>query len=73
MAGGRMQDLMTRWKADIVRTDNRLERRCQHGVGHPVAHVRGYLKRSELVHGCDGCCRAWERQSTDKEMDEEPR
>ena len=49
-------------KADLVREDGRLERLCEHGIGHPVGHVRGWMKKWETVHGCDGCCFEWATQ-----------
>jgi hypothetical protein len=47
----------------LVREDGRLERVCEHGIGHTVGHTRGYLMGSyETIHGCDGCCRSYETQ-----------
>jgi hypothetical protein len=38
---------LARWKQefqwDTARADGRLERTCDHGIGHPVGHLRGYL------------------------------
>lgn len=38
-----------------------VERRCEHGVGHPdpdsVAWLESQGHDSFGVHGCDGCCR----------------
>lgn len=38
-----------------------LERRCEHGVGHPdpdcVAWLNSVYSNAWGVHGCDGCCR----------------
>ncbi len=39
----------------IVRTDGRIEWRCEHGVGHPI-HVPKHYQDWGWVHGCDGCC-----------------
>lgn len=39
----------------IIREDGRVERICDHGVGHPIGHVQvwqGWMG----VHGCEGCC-----------------
>ena len=51
-----MQGWPLRW-----RPDRRLvERTCPHGVGHPDpddAAYRASLGDTDLVHGCDGCCR----------------
>lgn len=43
-----------------------MERRCEHGVGHPDPDSVDYIQRTlpggresaeyEGVHGCDGCC-----------------
>jgi hypothetical protein len=43
---------------DLIREDGRLERVCNHGVGHTVGHKdRSKLKDDSIwVHGCDGCC-----------------
>ena len=49
---------------DLVREDGRLERVCEHGIGHTVGHRRGYLRDGESVHGCDGCCRGYACQPT---------
>ena len=50
-------------KYDLTRSDGRLERHCEHGIGHTVGHIRGYLKATwETIHGCDGCCRDYETQ-----------
>ena len=54
-------------KADTIREDGRLERHCQHGVGHTVGHVRGFLQdKWETVHGCCGCCANYKRQEIKK-------
>jgi hypothetical protein len=39
----------------IVREDGRVERTCEHGVGHPVGHIKRWQEWMG-VHGCDGCC-----------------
>lgn len=47
------------------REDGRIERHCEHGIGHTVGHVRGWLLDEwEASHGCDGCCAKWPRQKT---------
>lgn len=43
---------------DIVRADGRLEKSCEHGVGHPVGHLTEW-KPWMWTHGCDGCCSKW--------------
>lgn len=49
----------------LVREDGRLERVCEHGIGHTVGHIRGYLRnRYEAIHGCDGCCESYITQKT---------
>jgi hypothetical protein len=40
---------------NLVRMDRRVERVCQHGVGHPVGHIHEWKDWME-IHGCDGCC-----------------
>jgi hypothetical protein len=59
----------------LRRSDGRLERVCEHGVGHTVAIDRvpyrngaaSYAETTEKwrkawwSHGCDGCCGEWER------------
>lgn len=42
----------------IIREDGRVEQACDHGVGHPIGHVRkdGWVASWMGVHGCDGCC-----------------
>lgn len=36
-----------------------VERRCPHGVGHPVAEMHEWSimmgQEVDLIHGCDGC------------------
>ena len=46
------------WVSIQIRADGRVERVCEHGVGHPTpTSARLY----DGVHGCDGCCHtaAW--------------
>jgi hypothetical protein len=46
------------------RGDGRLERFCEHGIGHTVGH-RDPKQLDDpwmSVHGCDGCCRTYPRQ-----------
>lgn len=57
---------MKRLHADTVREDGRLERHCEHGIGHTVGHVSptkhvATWGRYIGVHGCDGCCKDWSR------------
>jgi len=49
-------------EADTVREDGRLERHCEHGVGHTIGHInwKELDNWSIWVHGCDGCCEKWE-------------
>lgn len=47
------------------RIDGRVEWFCKHGVGHTVFAPIG----SDLVHGCDGCCK---NVSTIKVVDTSP-
>lgn len=43
---------------DLIREDGRLERICEHGIGHTVGHINPKLlvDRYIWIHGCDGCC-----------------
>ena len=55
----RLKALLRKHHADTVRADGRLERTCEHGVGHPVWHVLDRpLREWEGIHGCCGptCC-----------------
>ena len=47
----------------LTREDGRLERICEHGIGHTVGHKdpRKLRERYAWVHGCDGCCRDYPR------------
>ena len=51
---------------DTVRENGILEITCNHGIGHPVGHRRGWLdtRQYETHHGCDGCCGSYKRQKT---------
>jgi hypothetical protein len=61
---------MSDFKFDLTRADGRLERVCEHGVGHTVGHQRGYLLGSyETIHGCDGCCKEYIMQEQKKRLD----
>jgi hypothetical protein len=45
-----LKDAPQRWRSDY-----RLERVCEHGIGHPDPD--DYKSRAiKSVHGCDGCC-----------------
>ena len=48
---------------DLVREDGRLERTCEHGIGHTVGHTdKEQLKHDHTwIHGCDGCCADYKR------------
>lgn len=50
--------------ADLIREDGRLERHCEHGIGHTVGHAEGaeVMQRADWVHGCDGCCSRWGKE-----------
>jgi len=42
------------WRGDIYR----MERVCEHGVGHPDPDdYTIFYKGDSGIHGCDGCCR----------------
>lgn len=43
---------------ELVRADGRVERVCEHGVGHPIGHMTAWQTWMG-VHGCDGCCANW--------------
>lgn len=45
----------------IIREDGRIERLCKHGVGHPIGVHYGEWKQWMSIHGCDGCCKDYER------------
>jgi len=59
-----LRSKMARLKVDIIREDGRLERLCEHGVGHTVGHVNHAMiyDRDIWVHGCcsKSCCSEWE-------------
>lgn len=59
-----LQKKIDRLKADTIRSDGRLERHCDHGVGHTVGHTHpSQLKHPNIwIHGCDGCCCGWEKE-----------
>lgn len=46
-----------------VRGDGRIERLCEHGVGHPIGHIdqAKEAERAMFIHGCcgAGCCSAY--------------
>ena len=42
----------------LYRADGRVERLCEHGVGHPIGHRRKWEEWMD-VHGCDLCCAKW--------------
>jgi hypothetical protein len=45
------------WRGDT----GKMERVCEHGVGHPDPDDAAYWERlgqgHRNIHGCDGCCR----------------
>ena len=58
-------------KGDAVRwrSDGRIERVCEHGIGHTISvkYVKyrepdGSVSPSWWAHGCDGCCKDYERE-----------
>lgn len=56
-----LRSKLVRLKVDILREDGRLERSCEHGVGHPVGSQQKWEEWMG-VHGCDGCCKEWEKE-----------
>ncbi len=51
---------MNEW-AMVLRESGIIERRCEHGVGHPDPDSAAYMRRESGddyygTHGCDGCC-----------------
>ena len=60
----RVKAKMVRLKADLIREDGRLERTCEHGIGHTVGDVRKpgphLNQRYFFAHGCCGCCAGWD-------------
>ena len=57
---------MKRLRGDTIREDGRIERHCEHGIGHTVGHVNPTKHAATWgryigVHGCDGCCKDWSR------------
>jgi len=42
----------------LNRMDGRVERICEHGVGHTVYAPEG----SDYIHGCDGCCKGYKEE-----------
>ena len=61
-----LKNLMVKHMADTIRSDGRLERTCEHGVGHPVGSV-GPWESWMGVHGCDGCCSKWGKDDQTRE------
>ena len=54
------------WGKDKVtyRSDGRVERMCEHGVGHTRFVPRRLADQEAYwVHGCDGCCKKWEDEA----------
>lgn len=51
---------------EIIRADGRIERVCEHGVGHPVGHVREWHTWMG-IHGCEGCCGRWAEEEGNDE------
>lgn len=44
------------------RSDGRIERICEHGIGHTIKVPKGE-ENSDVswTHGCDGCCKKYKR------------
>jgi hypothetical protein len=57
-----------------IRTDGRIERVCQHGVGHTIGHINKALEQESWVftHGCDGCCHTFEPFTAREEATAQP-
>jgi hypothetical protein len=55
-------------KFDLIREDGRLERICEHGIGHTVGHCdpTECLSRHTWIHGCDGCCHLYMTMAPEK-------
>lgn len=46
-----------RLKVTLIREDGRLERHCEHGVGHTVGHINHrYSLKGESWFWVHGCC-----------------
>lgn len=58
-----------RMSEDLVkRGDGRVERLCEHGVGHPIEKLtENWDERWMGVHGCDGCCAQWSEELKERE------
>ena len=55
MSNHSMRDYPQLWRGDR----NIMERVCPHGVGHPDPDDFNVMTNPhEVIHGCDGCCRA---------------
>jgi hypothetical protein len=51
----------------LTRSDGRVERVCEHGIGHTIAVPAHYFEDvSWWVHGCDGCCRTFARRTVEE-------
>ena len=47
-----MRHMPQRWRGDV----GKMERVCEHGVGHPDPDCYYTSRYNDKVHGCDGCC-----------------
>lgn len=42
----------------VCREDGRVERICEHGIGHTI-YAPISQGKAGFIHGCDGCCKEW--------------
>jgi hypothetical protein len=63
-----LSDLKKEIKWDTIRMDGRLERTCEHGIGHTVGDIKPERLKDKWhgLHGCDKCCEEWPRQEVPK-------
>ena len=58
------------FKHCTIRGDRRVELACNHGCGHPSYKLtmlhRGSWRKTDAVHGCDGCCAADEFEEAEE-------
>lgn len=60
----RIVRLMKSLGGSLIREDGRIERVCEHEVGHTVGHINSIKLADDYIwiHGCDGCCSTYKRQ-----------
>lgn len=58
-------------QANVLCEDDLLQRTCEHGIRHPVGHLRRVLRENDRHQraseraplqsswACDGCCQTW--------------